>query len=672
MKKYFLFACVAAALVSCSSDDFLGNEASLTQGNDGAILFQSTNMKASRASNKVGAEAAAVLGNNFIVEGVKGADDAEVKDMDVVFDNYLVAWEQNSAGTSEDNTNDWKYVGVTGTTNCPTSVLSTLHQDVSAQTIKYWDYSQDAYNFIAYSTGTLKMTDGTPAAGTSVGVTAIAYDESDTKAYEFTAKSADDFAQCYYTDVTPVLKAAYGKPVTLTFKNLSAKVRVALYETVPGYAVKDVKFYQEDATDIPNDLASATKTAYATLIGKASFPEEGKITVCYPATAAVKGTLGDNWNKADVLVDATKNEPDTDPTYKEWGTLAYVAGEGELSGSNDYLGMTLDAASFAGVAADDYYKFVIPTNGENDALTLRVDYTLESIDGSGEVINVYGAKAVVPAIYTNWKSNYAYTYVFKISDNTNGWTANNPNTDTDVVQGLFPITFDAVVEAVNEGVANEQTTVTTVATPTVTSYQYGHKMNDNYGTSEDIFVQVMDNSVVPATLKADLTTTNSKLYAVAAGTTEADVISALNVQDPDNTDADKITGRNTTVLTITGTPTLSIANADTEIAFKDGTTTKPGNKAAAFFTPTAAGTYAFVYEAAATANTDEIYTYVAAVSKQASAPTNWATEYSKYYTKEADNVTYTAATATYDENAYYYRKYVVNDAQYAVKVIVVE
>lgn len=671
MKKYFLFACVAAALVSCSSDDFLGENQGLTQQNEnGAILFQSKNMKASRADKKVGAEAAAILGNNFIVEGVKGEKNAAVKDMDVVFDNYLVAWKENTAGTSEDNTNDWRYVGLetTGTVNCPTTVLADL-QGVSAQTIKYWDYSQEAYNFIAYSTGARKMVTGSTAAvkNTSVKVTPIDYENSDTKAYKFSAKSADDFAQCYYTDVTPVLKAAYNQPVTLTFKNLSAKVRIAMYETVPGYAVKNVKFYQADAADASaTDLGTASSTN-ATLIGKKSFPEEGTITVKYPATAAVKGTLGDNWNKADVLVDATKADPDTDPTYKEWGGLAYVAGEGELSGSNDYLGTTLPNASFAGVAADDFYKFVIPTNGAADALTLRVDYTLESIDGSDEKIHVYGAKAVVPATYTNWKSNYAYTYVFKISDNTNGWTSTDPSDPT----GLFPITFDAVVEAVNENVTNEQTTVTTVATPTVTSYQYGHVMDDNYGTSEDIFIQVMNNSTVPATLVDNLTTTNSKLYAVADGTTEADVISALNVQDPDETDGDKITGRNTTVLTITGTPTLSIADADTEIKFKDGTTTKPGAKKAAYFTPTA-GTYAFVYKAADAANTDEIYTYVAAVSKQTPAPTDWATEYSKYYTKEADNTTYTPATDTYDATAFYYRKYEVNDAKYAVKVIVVE
>ena len=69
--------------------------------------------------------------------------------------------------------------------------------------------------------------------------------------------------------------------------------------------------------------------------------------------------------------------------------------------------------------------------------------------------------------------NYAYTYIFKISDNTNGWTgtASEPS-------GLFPITFDAVVAEATDANA-EQTTVTTVATPAITTYQQGHTSGTN-------------------------------------------------------------------------------------------------------------------------------------------------------------------------------------------------
>ena len=48
----------------------------------------------------------------------------------------------------------------------------------------------------------------------------------------------------------------YNQAVTLTFRNMAAKVRVALYETVPGYSIKNVKFYTAEAAEptAPNDL----------------------------------------------------------------------------------------------------------------------------------------------------------------------------------------------------------------------------------------------------------------------------------------------------------------------------------------------------------------------------------------------------------------------------------
>ena len=123
------------------------------------------------------------------------------------------------------------------------------------------------------------------------------------------------------------------------------------------------------------------------------------------------------------------------------------------------------------------------------------------IDGAAETIKVYGAKAVVPSTYTKWLPNYAYTYVFKISDNTNGWTS----TVTTDPAGLFPITFDAVVAEATDA-TGEQTTVTTVATPSITTYQQGHTYttNEYSKAGEKLYVQVMDNSTSPASLVDDL------------------------------------------------------------------------------------------------------------------------------------------------------------------------
>ena len=115
-------------------------------------------------------------------------------------------------------------------------------------------------------------------------------------------------------------------------------------------------------------------------------------------------------------------------------------------------------------------------NEEGTSLELRIDYTLVSIDGSDEEIKVHGAKAFVPSTYTKWLPNYAYTYVFKISDNTNGVT--NPSDLTH--EGLYPITFDAVVVDSEE---NTQSTITTVTLPSVTTYQKDHVVSSDEYTA---------------------------------------------------------------------------------------------------------------------------------------------------------------------------------------------
>ena len=84
-------------------------------------------------------------------------------------------------------------------------------------------------------------------------MSAINPDNVKTAAYTFTG-TADDLSKCYIADLVTVKKknedkgtygdkGAYGDPVVLTFRSLGTKVRIGIYETVPGYSVRDVKFY---------------------------------------------------------------------------------------------------------------------------------------------------------------------------------------------------------------------------------------------------------------------------------------------------------------------------------------------------------------------------------------------------------------------------------------------
>lgn len=727
-------ALTSLTLVGCSDNDFLGtdNGQEVAKQGNGEITFVASNAKTTRAGeNLIGATAAEKLGGMFVVEGTKGEEETNSPSTTVVFDNYLVGYTANSAGRTETNTNNWEYVGKqTGITDRMTEATwKALHPagtSAQSQTVKYWDYSTEQYDFIAWSTGTCEAIATGDAASGKVKVTRINKGETlKTDGFTLSAANADDLLQCYYTDINTVLKANYGAPVTLTFRNMAAKVRVALYETVPGYSIKDVKFYSKDANPTaPTDLGSGTsEDATLFTMGDDVLPQSGDVLVYYPriGSAYKTATPAVDYNKASITVTPGSSTAKT----QIFGALTaqYKGKESSEADDNIYLGRTLPQATYAGDATKDFYTAVIPnTNGK--PLTLRVDYTLVSTDGSGEEIKVYGAKAVVPATYTVWQPNYAYTYVFKISDNSNGWTS----TASGDKQGLFPITFDAVVTNFIDANA-EQATITTVATPSITTYQQGHdhKNKDEYSKSQtagvssavkDLYVQVMDNSIATPTLKADLNgEKKSLLFSVAttgAPISEATVMDALQNRTNTINDASPA-GRNGITLTTNG----NIDNTVTQIVngVDDQPITKIANAAIAagqvakidIGQLTAGTTYAYVYATTVPTSEEKIYNVAAATTTNYTnyymvAPAdinttalgeNAEAEEDKVYfvgNRDARNtvVSYTfkqtkvgddveglfeatipanKASSPYDEDNFYFDVYNQNNGAYAVKVI---
>lgn len=659
MKKYLFLAAAVTMMASCSDNNYVGDNNPNSPDGSGAIAFGS-GFKAVTRGNTIGADAAALLHNRFIVGGFKNTGETQYSK---VFDNYAVEWSVNTAGTTSSNTSDWEYVGVT-----PLSPATSITASVG-QTMKYWDYSTSSYDFIAYSTGAATEVSGTPSDG-EVQVIAIDHANKGTKAFTLTG-SVNDLAGCYIADLVTVDKANYGKEVQLTFRSLSSKIRTGLYETIPGYSVKNVKFYTDDATSIATGASETSATLFmpSSTVG---FGSAGTYTVSFVNKVA--------------QVAFTMDGGATALTQKDFGALGYIAKEGNETGGNIYLGRSSNNASYAGSG----YKTVLPNTATGDVLELRVDYTLVSIDGSGEEIKIHGAKAFVPATYTVWKPNYAYTYIFKISDNTNGWTS---ITDTDPA-GLYPITFDAIVtEAVDAN--NEQTSITTVASPSITTYQKGHDTTkDEYSAATGkIYVQVM----VDGTLKNDLGT-KGQLYTVATTGTaisEATVLDALNIIETGTT------GRNGITLTAeTSTATI------TTIPGEDGNNISVNAGEAAEFTPVAPTSpatvkyYAYVYDTGeytgeyyttaptgfptgyytdakcttnATGdftagtyykNTSTIYTAVNTISQ----PDDWATAGVWY--KDPDGTQ--PANGTAWASGYYYKKYTVNHKVYGVKVIKVQ
>ena len=636
MKKYLFFAAAIALMASCTNDNIVGegNEYPVN-GKSDAIVFSSSLKGATRADH-VGADAAALLHNHFTVAGFKGAGDvtATVVATGTVFDNYVVNWTENTAATTESNSSDWEYVGITAV--APSTLAG------NTQSIKYWDYSAAQYDFIAYSTGTATaITTGTPAAG-QILVSAISAANAKTAAYTLKGAAAD-LEKCYIADMVTAYKDGtdaahkYQEEVTFQFRALASKVRIALYETVPGYSVKEVKFYTDATTTLATGASATDATLFTTATAtKDNFYTAGTYTVFFPTIGSANFSNSD-YNKAHVSFAADESGKAATKTF---AGLNYVAKQyQEKATGNIWLGRTSAAPSFAGNSANNYYQMAMP-NEEGTVLQLRIDYTLESIDGSGEEIKVHGATAYVPAIYAAWKSNYAYTYLFKISDNTNGWTS---TVDTDPA-GLYPITFDAVVLEAQD---YTQSPITPVATPSITTYQKGHDITKDEYAAGDIYVQV----IAAGTLKTDLGT-NGQLYTLSRAATEAEVMDALNIQAA--SDATTITGRNGLGLT----KATSDATVTTVPGTDGNNITVAAGSAAKFGAAT--GNYAYVYYT----GTDEADTEFHTAVKLTAEPTGWPTG---YFTDEACTI----AATTYADGTYY-QKYTNLNKVYGVKVIKVQ
>lgn len=506
MNKFFIAAASALALASCSSDDFLGEiQGNEQNGATSAINFGGDTGKITRDPS-TGKTAAELLENNFVVVGFKGSKTDAANNDVYAFDHYNVNFKDGSAFSTESNRAGWEYVNQDMTVKGTEPAASLAQSGASQQTIKYWDHSCASYDFIAFSMG---------KGAASKYATPTHVDKGHLKDAAYTLSgNVNTLSECYISDMKTVTEPNYNKTsVSMSFRHLASKVRMALFEIVPGYVISDVKFYT-DAT------STTTDNTEGTLIGK--FNNSGTLTVYFPTTGIVNKDKKD-YNKAHVKFTAPTTAGETGVlNHKGFGAVNYNnQDEGAISAGSTYLSQNAAKPSYCG----DGYQNVLPSEGAASAITLRIDYKLTSVDGSNETINVKGATATVPAQYTEWKSGYAYTYIFKISQDTNGSTG---GTST----GLTAISFDAVV--VDDEANGLQETITTVSDNSFTTYGYkDNKVTTNgneYVNGTDIYATVY----VPAAGEtAAKTVAPQKLYTVTleSGATqtinEASVANAL-------------------------------------------------------------------------------------------------------------------------------------------------
>lgn len=498
MNKYFLYAASVLALASCSSDDFLGENPGNVQNATTAINFGGEAGKITRATSNTGTPQQ-MLDGQFLVYGVKKVGDMRHN----VFVNYKV-WDATAENTTT-NTKGWEYVGEkqdkTSTDIKYGSANITLDKN---QTIKFWDYSASEYNFVAGSPidafiykQAVELTSGTTI--TEATVSKLAGHINPNKAG--TQLNTDPV---YIAAPVKVEKANYKEPVKFTFQRQQSMVRVGFYETIPGYTITEINFYDAEG--------NVSKTNH-NIILTSSTPEY------FVGGTNVSGTVKYDWTATDPSYTFTYDVTTLEKS-KNWyaGELTGVHAKTSSETNVAYLyGSDQDMATATG------YFTVLPTPATTtpSAILIKCDYTLTSDDDSGETIHVKGATAAIPAAFSKWDVNTRYTYLFKISQNTNGTTGDPTNPDDHA--GLYPITFDAVVTDMTD---KTHGTITTVTTPSITTYQAG-SVTDNgieYKSGTAIDVTVTDANGNVQTLTAGGSTVGSvAVYKFTDAITEAEI-----------------------------------------------------------------------------------------------------------------------------------------------------
>lgn len=396
-------------LVSCSSNDYIGE----TPNKEHPISIGSNAGMVTRAGEN-GLETYLPDGKKTVLfYGIKGTSASVWQD---VFQNYVLTWQANTAGTTVSNSSDWEYVGGTS-----------LATPSTTQTIKYWDYSANPYLFFGIA----------PAPASTDNLMISLVDESMT----YTTGTVEPSTKFFYTRIQNVSnKEDYGKPVSLNFYNVLSKVRVGVYETIPGYAITDIKFH----TSLDADGKSNSPVLISTDTQK-EFATQGTYTI----TA--------NNTNSDITVELN---------YDDHKSTSYAVGNNEAIphisslqlGDNSQpntLGTVSNDPSFGKSTVGNGYVYALSDENTSRQLAIKCDYTLKSLStGSTDVIEIKNQTAYVPAQFGLWRPNYAYTYLFKI---------------TDAGAGLYPISFDACVETWAD---HDDGTVTIVQKPSITTWQY--------------------------------------------------------------------------------------------------------------------------------------------------------------------------------------------------------
>ena len=470
MKKNLCYIALAIiAMTGCTSNDYVGDQEKLEAGISRPISFGFDVPTPTRAAGeKTGSEAATDLSSQFYIYAIKNESTDKAGNVgtgNLVFNNYVVKWIDNSYSTTS-NTKGWEYVGYTLSAKEQENV--TPNGAAVAQTIKYWDYGAADYTFYAFSALPADI-EGDKVKVAKVQDKKTTDDPAHTvydNGYTVTLAANANLDKLFFAERVNIGKSnntdrnqanQYGGNVTFRFHNAATKVRVAMYETVPGYSVKIKEFKVADAANPEFSAMTTSKNAnFAANLQNCATGTAGNLTVTYRSAAI-----------------GLENHP----TVSFSGTKANVLELGDKLKADVTIGESATAATYDKEA--NAYTSVFPNETNTQNLKLKLSYTLTA-PVTGETIEITDKTAEIPAQYLKWKPGYAYTYIFKITDDN-----------------LYPITFDAVEILAEDGSAEY---ITTVTEPSITTFGVkGGKYvagKDEYEAGSDIYATFMEGSEV--------------------------------------------------------------------------------------------------------------------------------------------------------------------------------
>ena len=442
MKKVLILAC--AALTACTNDIDLGTNKEQVETLSNAIGFQMA--KKNMTTTKGTETALNVAGHyNFGVWGYKAHTGVG---QPLIMENYLVGYMDETyhkgyhmtadkqttlgdASNSKDGQSQWAYEMLGSSEynhmtddgyykNDQTAYMS----NIANQYLRYWDLSAPTTNFYAYApyvnknatstevtfdnnTKTMTFPDGSIEAG---------YNPTDNE-YMYTAKQ--------------VKSADYGKDVSLVFKRLNSKINIKFYENIEGYNVQILNLSDTYNKGVYAKPAKRTGTAGAYTYTAGKLMTKTGVTITFDETT-LDGTPS-NWQTT-VSNKSDKSLKFTAPADKIGETK-----DAATPSTTTYYAIPKKAIASESTAADDLKEV---------GFTFHVSYKL--ISTTGEEIKVNDATVFVPAENCAWECNKAYTYIFKITKNSNGSTGNVTVPDPDGTGGvtpgeeaaLYPIVFD--------------------------------------------------------------------------------------------------------------------------------------------------------------------------------------------------------------------------------------